>query len=155
MKRLVKGILIVAVAMLTACTNEVAYHHYESVAEEGWDKEDTLLFKTDTLYHTASYSIEVNLRTTSDYPYKQVMLMVEERVLPNKAKRIFPVTLQIASDEGEREGEKLQYYELEKQLALQQLSQGDSLQFRVYHKMRRLSLPGIKDVGIKIRKSTK
>ena len=155
MKRLAEGILLVAVMLLTACTGEVAYHHYEHVAEEGWDKEDTLILKTDTLYETATYSVEVNLRTTAEYPYKQLMLMVEEKLLPNKAKRVFPVTFQIASDEGERNGEKLLYYELEKQLAMQQLSQGDSLQFRVYHKMRRLSLPGIKDVGIKIRKSTK
>ncbi len=152
MKRLVKGIWIVVVALLTACTNEVAYHHYEPVAEEGWDKEDTLLFRTDTLYQTATYSVELNLRTTAEYPYKQVTLVVEETVLPNKAKRLFPVTFQIASDEGQRNGEKLLYYELEKQLALQHLSQGDSLQFRVYHKMRRQFLPGIKDVGLKIEK---
>lgn len=138
--------------LLTACTGEVAYHHYEHVAEEGWDKEDTLILKTDTLYETATYSVEVNLRTTAEYPYKQLMLMVEEKLLPNKAKRVFPVTFQIASDEGERNGEKLLYYELEKQLAMQQLSQGDSLQFRIYHKMRRQTLPGIKDVGIKIEK---
>ena len=141
-----------AVMLLTACTGEVAYHHYEHVAEEGWDKEDTLILKTDTLYETATYSVEVNLRTTAEYPYKQLMLMVEEKLLPNKAKRVFPVTFQIASDEGERNGEKLLYYELEKQLAMQQLSQGDSLQFRIYHKMRRQTLPGIKDVGIKIEK---
>lgn len=138
--------------LFTACTGEVAYHHYEHVAEEGWDKEDTLILKTDTLYETATYSVEVNLRTTAEYPYKQLMLMVEEKLLPNKAKRVFPVTFQIASDEGERNGEKLLYYELEKQLAMQQLSQGDSLQFRIYHKMRRQTLPGIKDVGIKIKK---
>jgi gliding motility-associated lipoprotein GldH len=138
--------------LFTACTGEVAYHHYEHVAEEGWDKEDTLILKTDTLYETATYSVEVNLRTTAEYPYKQLMLMVEEKLLPNKAKRVFPVTFQIASDEGERNGEKLLYYELEKQLAMQQLSQGDSLQFRIYHKMRRQTLPGIKDVGIKIEK---
>ena len=141
-----------AVMLFTACTGEVAYHHYEHVAEEGWDKEDTLILKTDTLYETATYSVEVNLRTTAEYPYKQLMLMVEEKLLPNKAKRVFPVTFQIASDEGERNGEKLLYYELEKQLAMQQLSQGDSLQFRIYHKMRRQTLPGIKDVGIKIEK---
>ncbi len=141
-----------AVMLLTACTGEVAYHHYEHVAEEGWDKEDPLILKTDTLYETATYSVEVNLRTTAEYPYKQLMLMVEEKLLPNKAKRVFPVTFQIASDEGERNGEKLLYYELEKQLAMQQLSQGDSLQFRIYHKMRRQTLPGIKDVGIKIEK---
>ena len=138
--------------LFTACTGGVAYHHYEHVAEEGWDKEDTLILKTDTLYETATYSVEVNLRTTAEYPYKQLMLMVEEKLLPNKAKRVFPVTFQIASDEGERNGEKLLYYELEKQLAMQQLSQGDSLQFRIYHKMRRQTLPGIKDVGIKIEK---
>jgi gliding motility-associated lipoprotein GldH len=138
--------------LFTACTGEVAYHHYEHVAEEGWDKEDTLILKTDTLYETATYSVEVNIRTTAEYPYKQLMLMVEEKLLPNKAKRVFPVTFQIASDEGERNGEKLLYYELEKQLAMQQLSQGDSLQFRIYHKMRRQTLPGIKDVGIKIEK---
>ena len=138
--------------LFTACTGEVAYHHYVPVAEEGWDKEDTLILKTDTLYETATYSVEVNLRTTAEYPYKQVMLMVEEKVLPNKAKRVFPVTFQIASDEGLRNGEKLLYYELDRQLALQQLSQGDSLQFRIYHKMRRQVLPGIKDVGIKIEK---
>lgn len=136
--------------LFTACTGEVAYHHYEHVAEEGWDKEDTLILKTDTLYETATYSVEVNLRTTAEYPYKQLMLMVEEKLLPNKTKRVFPVTFQIASDEGERNGEKLLYYELEKQLAMQQLSQGDSLQFRIYHKMRRQTLPGIKDVGIRI-----
>ena len=152
MKRLAEGILLVAVMLFTACTGEVAYHHYEHVAEEGWDKEDTLILKTDTLYETATYSVEVNLRTTAEYPYKQLMLMVEEKLLPNKAKRVFPVTFQIASDEGERNGEKLLYYELEKQLAMQQLSQGDSLQFRIYHKMRRQTLPGIKDVGIKIEK---
>ena len=94
----------------------------------------------------------MNLRTTAEYPYKQLMLMVEEKLLPNKAKRVFPVTFQIASDEGLRNGEKLLYYELDRQLALQQLSQGDSLQFRIYHKMRRQTLPGIKDVGIKIEK---
>lgn len=152
MKRLAEGILLGAVMLLAACTGEVAYHHYETVAEEGWDKEDTLILKTDTLYQTATYSVEVNLRTTAAYPYKEVVMMVEEKLLPNKAKRVFPVTLQVATDEGLRNGEKLLYYELEKQLALQQLSQGDSLQFRIYHKMRRQTLPGIKDVGIKIEK---
>lgn len=138
-----------------ACTADNAlYHHYETVADEGWDKEDTLLFSTDTLRETASCSLEVEMRTTMDYPYRSLSMMVEETAVPTGEKRVYSVTLQIATDEGERNGEHISICTLGEVLPGEhKVMKGNVVNYKIYHKMRRQVLPGIKDVGVKLTKN--
>ena len=136
---------------LAACSDSAMYYHYEGMQGDGWDKEDTLYFNVDSIRETGVRTISLTMRTTVDYPYKSVTVIVDENVMPGNAKRQFPVTLQVANDKGERNGsDGLTYYTVEKFVTRQQMKQGTSLSFKVHHDMQRLVLPGIKDIGIKI-----
>ncbi|MBQ9561782.1 MAG: gliding motility lipoprotein GldH [Prevotella sp.] len=145
------GRLFIAVLLLAACSTDTVYHHFESTSDEGWDKEDTLTMQTDEMQETGTYELTLDVRTTEEYPYQDLSLMVEETLLTSKAKRLYPVTLQIATRQGERNEEGLAYSEFRRELSKQYIRKGEKIRFRIYHKMRRLVLPGVKDVGIKLK----
>ena len=50
--------------LLCACSTVPAYHHYEHVAEEGWDKRDTMVFSVDTIVRIAQEELGLYLPDT-------------------------------------------------------------------------------------------
>lgn len=140
--------------LLTACTDsDVVYHNFETTPKEGWGKTDTLTMQTEEIQEAGRYGIEMCVRITEAYPYQTLTLMVEETILPRNTKAIYPITLQIATQEGKRNKEGLAYSEFINKLNIPYVRKGEKIRFNIYHKMRRMALPGVTDVGMKVVKS--
>ncbi len=99
-----------------------------------------------------TYSEELGLRTTMDYPFTSVTLIVRQQALSSGFFRNDTVTVVLTDGEGNRLGEGITLYQNTYTLPDVQLSEQDSLRIVVQHYMKRESLPGISDVGITIKR---
>lgn len=142
-----------AVALaLTSCNRHTIYSHYESIASEGWERNDSICFDIPTIPEDGEYTQTIGLRTDNTYPYKNLTLVVkryEGRGARDEGRgaRCDTLDIQIADDEGNLLGTGMNHYQYEMALPSITLHQGDSLHVSVTHLMRRECLPGITDLG--------
>lgn len=68
-------------ASLVSCDDKVALSQYLPVSEEGWNMNDTLNFRVDSLEKGGTYVLTLALRTASAsaYPYNKLQLVVENQ----------------------------------------------------------------------------
>ena len=143
------GILLgAALLSCVACTSDALYVRNETLGEARWDKEDTLRFDVAVEDTDCVAQVSLHLRTSTEYPYKSLKVMVEERTTGGNFRK-YPVWFATASDDGSRNGRRMTYSDLEKPLGSRHLKKDDTLHVKVYHKMRRLVLPGVVSVGVR------
>lgn len=141
--------VLFTVVLLTGCYNRnTLYHHYEHTCLDGWDKSDTLTFDVPRASCRMVVQRELDLRTTSRYPYRDISVVVEQTVFPAHYFRRDTLHCNLADAEGRSEGSGLNLLNYSFRLPDISLNEGDSLHFSVRHVMRREILPGIADVGI-------
>ncbi len=150
------GILIVFLiaTILSSCRDQnCVFHQYRHVHEEGWLAQDTLHFEipvTDTL---STYALELDLRNTTSYRYKDLYMMVEMEYgdsvfQPLTADIIrYPLTDETGKWKGSGWGTVLQNSLLLRTFFFAHPGQ---LRCKIYHKMNDCPLTGIKDVGLKL-----
>lgn len=163
----VRTLSIIALAvwlggLLSSCNDGVAYHHYERIADEGWDVRDTVAFQIDSIMQDGSYNSAVCIRTNAQYPYRNLSLMVYQTIfhkndsLPTFTKGrtiLATIPVEIKQEDGIATGQGVTYFTYEVPYMTSSLQQGDSLSIVVRHHMRREVLPGITDIGIKLTKN--
>lgn len=147
--------LFVAVTAIVAGCNrhEVLYSHYEPIDAEGWNREDGAVFNLSSVPDRGCYAIETGLRTYSTYPFRNLSLVVRIMAVPSGLERNDTLNVLLADEEGNTLGQGVSHYQYNFGLPDMNLQAGDSLHIVVTHNMRRLSLPGISDVGITIKKT--
>ena len=141
--------LLTATAM-TACIDDVAYNHYEHTPLSGWEKNDTLFFYTHPIAKPGRYHAYIGLRTTVEFPFTSLNLLVEQRTIPGNKKKTHTLKCKLMEKNGNINGQGVSFFQYEFPLAVLELHQGDSLQFFIRHDMKREILPGIADVGLKL-----
>lgn len=152
---------MLSVVMLTACIGGIACEHYQEVPPTGMDRRDTLMLCNDTIGETGIYNTVISVRTDNTYPYTNISLGVEQKVFPAKAaegdsiirkpwRRYRTVECSVVGDNGKRAGSGIIYKVSEMQAFVDTLHSGDSVVVRVFHNMRRETMPGITHIGVKI-----
>lgn len=137
--------------LLSACSDgRPCYHHYETVAEEGLDKEDSVVLVTDSVKEDGSYGVELCLRTSARYPYRFLALKTRVKVLPDGPELMKNLRFEVKHDNGANTGEGMIYFTHEQPFAQLALKRGDSLRMVVRHNMRRQVMPGVVSVGLKV-----
>ena len=144
--------ILLAVSLLTACKQSTVYFHYEDTPEGGWEKNDYLVFDTDTLTEDAIYQEEVAIRINNKYPFMQLSLIVEQTVYPARYSMIDTLDCKLIDERGNVMGEGFSQYHYIFPLRTLHLNHGDLLHLSVRHSMKREILPGITGVGIKVGK---
>lgn len=158
-------IWLLAVALaLAGCNRQTVYSHYEPIATEGWQRNDSICFVIPNIPEDGTYAQTIGLRTDNVFPYKSLTLVIEtkryeetdnhgEKVGERKETiRRDTVNIWITDDEGNILGTGINHYQYEMGLPDITLHQGDSMHVSVYHLMRRECLPGITDLGFCCRK---
>lgn len=141
-----------AVAALTACADTRSYDHYEHTAVEGWERNEAVAFDVQPQW-AGTYSMQLGLRATQAYPYRNLSVVVETTVLPRKTCRRDTVNCTLNDQLGRMTGKNgVSLSETLHAINELQLKQGDSLHVEVRHLMRRDALPGISEVGIRLDK---
>jgi gliding motility-associated lipoprotein GldH len=144
--------MLMVALVLTACNHHTIYSHYEPTHFEGWNRNDTLCFEVTSIGDGGRYAGDIGVRTSSLYPFMAVTLIVEQRTRPSELERNDTLELQLTSEDGDILGQGINHYQYFLPLPLLTVPQGDTLQVRVRHHMRREVLQGITDVGITIRR---
>lgn len=94
--------------------------------------------------------MELGLRTTGDYPFTSLTLSIEQRVIPAKSIKNYSIKCKLMEENGVTRGQGVSVYQFAFPVADVDLNEGDSVQIRIRHDMKREILPGIADVGIKL-----
>lgn len=166
------AIIATAVA-LASCDINTAYHHFEHISSEGWERGEAVKFGVPPVQRAGVYTTTLDLRSTTEYPYEEIALVVEQKhyiahkkeinkkpyagaekeykttySLDPKVKRD-TVHCQLMTREGLPVGEGIHLYQHSIPLHFAvQLAPDDSLRCTVRHLMSHHALPGIADIGI-------
>lgn len=151
--------LAVAVMLMTACTGGVVYDRYLPAGSDGWQRRDTLVFgisPTDGNVTSHTMHTTLGLRITDDYPFSSVTLIVDERVTDRSSRtthtsRRDTIVCSLTDARGRRSTTGVSCHHYSFALEPVSMTPTDSLTIAVSHHMRRERLPGIIDVGIKIK----
>lgn len=140
---------------LTACNRRTVYHHYEHTPVSGWEKNDTLVFYTDPMQDDGHYIEEIGLRINGSYPFMGLNLIIEQTVYPSKDTRSDTLNCTLIDEQGYPKGRGISHYQNLFHLTTLKLNRGESLHIAIRHDMKREILPGISDIGIRLRKADK
>lgn len=147
------GFIIAVALALSSCNRQTIYSHYEPVDIDGWERSDTLWFYAGGLTK-GCYNEQVGLRINGNYPFKDLSLVVEQRLLSTQTIiKCDTLNLAITDDDGFFQGEGLSLLQYETDLGTISLPTSDTLQVAIIHNMKREVMPGIADVGITLQKA--
>lgn len=148
------GTLLLAIAStwLTSCGRRTVYHHFEHTPLTGWEKNDAIEYGVEPMADDCTLNEEVVLRTNALYPFQRLTLVLEQEILPRRFIRRDTIDYRIADAEGKVVGSGMGLHSFSLPLPQLQLSRGDSLHISLRHNMKREILPGVADIGIRLRK---
>ncbi len=138
--------------LLTACDSQTVYYHYRHTSLNGWERNDTLSFLTEPIKQSGHYAEELTLRTTANYPFMSLQLVVVQKILPSQEQRTDTLNCSLIDAKGNTKGKGISHYQYHFPLATLPLREGDRLYIAIRHDMKREMLPGVSDIGIKISK---
>lgn len=142
-----------ALSLLSCSSEKPSFHRFVSLEGAEWKRSDTLCFSIDSLAETNAYEVSLYLRTTAAqrYPFRDITLVAEQR-WSNFPPLRDTIRYQLVSENGTYFGKGIATYTHTIALPPTTLQQGSAGEIRLYHLMRRASLPGIADVGLMLKK---
>jgi len=146
------GIVLMAVAAMASCDRRKVYDSYVHSALSGWERNDTVSFGVPAVDAQGLYDVTLKMRTDNSFPFTNVMLVVDQTVIPSHKRYSDTLYCAVANRSGHSLGNGINLYHHEFHVAQRRLNAGDSLYISVRHNMMREILPGITDVGIMVRR---
>lgn len=140
----------VALTTLTGCYRRTLYHHFEHTPLSGWERNDTLLFAVAPATESAVVQREVELRISGEFPFQRLTLVVEQTTLPANVFRRDTVSCDLIDQGGNVLGDGITLFQYRFALPDASVDEGDSLRIAIRHNMKRETLPGVSDVGLKL-----
>ncbi len=145
--------LIIAVSIIFfSCSESRVYDHYAHTPISGWEKNDTLVFNTDTIRDAGTYSQDIGLRINSSYPFMAITLVIDQTVYPEHTTKSDTINCNLIDKNGRSKGLGISYYQYSFPISDLDLKEGDSVVVRIRHDMKREILPGISDIGYMLTK---
>lgn len=149
--KILKNSWLGVVLLCAACQQGTLYHSFQSVNTEEWKKEDTLFFKLHAKAHDVCCRLEIELRATSDYPYKNLWLDVNDNTADSLVFLSSSLNCMLYDDKGKQEGSTAgalyQSSFFMKEIVLQA---NTSPIIKISQGMSDVSIKGISDVGVKL-----
>ncbi|MBR1395731.1 MAG: gliding motility lipoprotein GldH [Prevotella sp.] len=141
---------IMAAVVITSCQRRTLYHNFEHTPLSGWERNDTLLFTTPPASEGAVLQREIELRISQKYPFQRVNLIVEQLTLPSNIVRRDTVNCSLVDQKGNFLGEGITLFQYRFRLPDATVDKGDSLTISIRHNMKRETLPGMADIGLRL-----
>ena len=152
LKKMTPLIIAVSIIILSSCHLRTVYYQYHSTPVQGWEKNDTLLFDVPPMAEAGNYHSILGLRISKAFPFTDLYLVVEQTVLPSMTSICDTVKCNIANEDGRLKTHGVSYYQYQFPITDIKLMKGDSIHISVRHCMKRDILPGVSDIGIRIRR---
>lgn len=143
-------ILLTVATAMTSCNRKTVYDKYEHTPLMGWEKNDTLKFDIPTFQTGGRLREDIGLRINDSYPFMGLCLIVEQTIHPSKVTKSDTINCRLYDHDGDVRGQGVSYYQYSIPLTMIDISDGDSVEIRIRHNMKREILPGISDIGVKI-----
>lgn len=142
--------IIAAALLVAACDDGRVYDSFAQVDMAEWSAQDTAYFDVPR-QSAGQYALTLTVRSTGDYPYQNLALVVETTIVPRhllQRDTVFCTLRDAAPQPLSQQGVSLS----ERSFGVRalQLQRGDSLHIAVRHVMRRNALPGISEVGLRL-----
>jgi len=147
---------ILSVVFIVGCNSPDIYNEYKPVNKNGWYKDDIIAFNPKTPDTSNRYNFIVNLRHTTDYPYRNIYFFTTTH-FPNGDVSRDTIELMLAQKSGEWKGEGFGAIKTYRQMLLRGVrfdQQGDYV-FEFRQAMRQDTLKGLEDIGLQIQKFQK
>lgn len=149
------GLALCVLFLLNACHTDTRYHVYQAVSgEEGWDKSDSLAFHLPVGLSSGEYRMEIGLRHTGEYSYRDIWLSVTQSEGDSIPPRTDTLHIYLTDEKGHwvQSGAMGGLYQHVYVSDKPVIFSTDSIYriFRITHLMRQNPLPGISDVGIRL-----
>ena len=149
MKRFIRLTLLLIVTTTTlSCHRNKVYDKYRHTPVTGWEKSDTLIFKTSPAAQDGDYRADLGIRITELFPFLSLTMIVEQTIHPSNVTSSDTLTCPLIDKNGIERGKGISYIQYTFPINTIKLAQGNSVSFCVRHNMMRDILPGISDVGI-------
>lgn len=149
------GLALCVLFLLNACHTDTRYHVYQAVSgEEGWDKSDSLAFHLPVGLSSGEYRMEIGLRHTGEYSYRDIWLSVTQSEGDSIPPRTDTLHIYLTDEKGHwvqsgAMGGLYQHVYVSDKPVIFSTDSIDRI-FRITHLMRQNPLPGISDVGIRL-----
>lgn len=141
--------------MLTACNNDVYYDEHCSVDENGWDLSDNATFTVEIDDTTQYYNIFFDLRVNVTYPYANAFFFITTH-FPDSTFAADTLECPLADPTGKWYGRNSGRYVDNRYFFRRntRFPMAGSYQIVVTHGMRNKQISGIKDIGLRLEKTT-
>lgn len=146
-------ILLFIVGALGACDKQTVYHAFRSVPQEGWKRQDTLFFDVAVPDSQTYYKLTVEIRNRNTYPYQNINLSVDYEDPESKRVQVDTLKAVLASKEGIWKGDGWGgLYQSAFSAGSIKIGRSGNYLFKIAYTLPDEILPGINDVGIKLRR---
>ena len=146
-------ILLFIVGALGACDKQTVYHAFRSVPQEGWKRQDTLFFDVAVPDSQTYYKLTVEIRNRNTYPYQNINLSVGYEDPESKRVQVDTLKAVLASKEGIWKGDGWGgLYQSAFSAGSIKIGRSGNYLFKIAYTLPDDILPGINDVGIKLRR---
>lgn len=150
-KNLLAGLLLAfAVLIIGSCGQKKIYSHYEHLDNSGWDKADTLHFGIPPVVEDGFYRGEMGMRIGLDFPYENLVVDVTETIYPSRIQKTYTLNCTLTEQTGQWKGAGVNYIQYLFPVGSIQLHAGDSVHYAISHKMKRIQIPCVYNVGINL-----
>lgn len=150
-KNLLAGLLLAfAVLIIGSCGQKKIYSHYEHLDNSEWDKSDTLHFGIPPVVEDGFYRGEMGMRIGLDFPYENLVVDVTETIYPSRIQKTYTLDCTLTEQTGQWKGAGVNYIQYLFPVGSIQLHAGDSVHYAISHKMKRIQIPCVYNVGINL-----
>lgn len=147
-------ILLLSLLLLSACSNTPEVNQLHSFPGERWEAREGVSFQFNMEDTLEPYDFFVHLRHSTDYPFQNLYLFVDSH-FPSGARHRDTLEFILAAPDGSWLGKGFSGYKYNDILIRKNIVFPDSGQYHFHfvQAMRMDTLTGIRDLGIKIKKS--
>jgi gliding motility-associated lipoprotein GldH len=144
-------LLATVAAVMISCQPEIIYFDNVDFRSNEWNRQKTARFEAEITDTLSAMRVDINLRTGSDYPYRNIYLFVST-FAPGGERITDTLEYMLADEKGRRYGRgrgDIRELNLSYRENVFFPATGNYL-FLIDHAMRTETLTGIYDIGIKI-----
>ena len=147
------SLFILHSSFFIACAENTFFHSYKPLPAEGWERCDTVCFELPQAEEDINGTLTIGLRTTSHLGIQDIVLAVEQRDEDAETLRCDTVHYPLTDAEGNAQAGGINIHQYETQHLPFHQQKGKCCTIRIHHLMRRETLSGITDLGIKLDKN--
>lgn len=138
--------------LLTAsCAGDTLVHRYAALPADGWARRDTVCFDLPVYAEDICGTLTVGLRTKTGVAIRDIVLAVEQCDSDAFVIRRDTVCYPLTNSEGDALTSGVNFHQYETLFVPFRMEKDRKGCVRIYHLMTRETIPGIIEVGIRIR----